>query len=105
HIVLADRDAFPGSSHGTAEACTCSRRIAKIRADRFFHLLAAVQQPEHDKQRHHRGDEIGVSDLPCPAVMPAVAAFLLDDVDGGRSLLALPPACAVAPPFDAPSNS
>ena len=44
--------------------------------------LLRIQQPQHDEQRHHRGDEIGVSDFPCAAVMAAVAAFFLEDDDG-----------------------
>jgi hypothetical protein len=37
------------------------------------------QEPEHHEQRHHRGDEVGVGDLPGPAVV-AVATDLLDDL-------------------------
>ena len=57
-------------------------RIAEIAADCFLDLFTAAQQPQHDKQRHHRSDKIGEGNLPRPAMVTAVA-FLpaLDDDD------------------------
>ena len=45
-------------------------------------LVAGVDDPQHEEERHHRGHEIGEGDLPGAAVM-AVAAhhLLLDDDD------------------------
>ena len=57
--------------------------ILEISADRLLHLLAAVQQPQHDEQRHHGGDEIRVGHLPGAAVVAAMRHLLLDD-DGSR---------------------
>ena len=43
--------------------------IAEIAADGVLNLLAAVEQPKNDKERHHRGDKIGVGDFPRAAVV------------------------------------
>ena len=57
-------------------------RIFEIAADCNLKLLAAVHEPQHDEERHHGGDEIGIGYLPRATVMAAVAAFFLDDDDG-----------------------
>ena len=49
-----------------------ARWILKISADGFLHLLAGIEQPEHDEQRHHRGHEVCVRNLPGSAVMSTV---------------------------------
>ena len=75
----------PWPDHVAADFLRRSGGILEISADGVLHLLAAVQQPEHDEQRHHGGHEIGVGHFPRAAMMAAVAAFFLDDDD--RSLV------------------
>ena len=60
--------------------------ILEISADGLLDLLAGAEQPEHDEQGHHGGDEIGVGHFPRTAVMAAVASFFLDDDDGAGSV-------------------
>src|SRR5207237_3405447 len=67
HVLAAH---FVGSSRG----------IAKISGDGFSDRLAGVEQPEHDEERHHGGDEILLSDLPGAAVVSTMTRFLLDNV-------------------------
>src|ERR1039458_9472984 len=61
-------------------------RILEVSADGLLHLFTGVEQPQHDEERHHGGDEVGVSDLPCAAVVAAMALLLLDNDDGGRQV-------------------
>ncbi len=56
--------------------------VFEVSANGFLNLLAGVEEPEDDKEGHHGGDEIGVGDLPCAAVVAAVATFFLEDDDG-----------------------
>ncbi len=45
-------------------------------------LRGRAEQPQEQEERHHRGDEIGVRDLPCAAMMAAMAFdvdLLVDD--------------------------
>ena len=48
-------------------------RMAKGPFNRLLDLLVLGGQPEHEEQRHHRGDEIRVGDLPGAAVMTMFA--------------------------------
>jgi hypothetical protein len=75
-----------------------SARISEVAAHRLLYLrLAAAQEPQHDEQRHHGGDKVGIGNLPRAAVMAAMAAFFLDDDDGrGRHDAAYPAAAPVA---------
>src|SRR5579875_1206337 len=61
-----------------------ARRVLEVAADGLLYGLAGVHQPEHDEQGHHRGDEIGISNLPGAAVVAAMTAFAFDD-DGLRA--------------------
>ena len=44
-----------------------------------------VEQPQQEKERHHRGDEVGIGDLP-GATMVAAVANALDPLDDERLL-------------------
>jgi hypothetical protein len=47
---------------------------------RFCRGIACGKNPQQQKQRHHGGDKVGIGNLPCAAVMTAVALFdLFDD--------------------------
>src|SRR5208337_322055 len=59
-----------------------SAGIFEVPADRHLNRLTAVHQPQHDEQRHHGRDEVGIGNLPRTAVMAAMAAFFPDDDDG-----------------------
>ena len=72
----------PRSSHVGADFLGVAGGVFEISANGFLNLLAGVEKPENDKERHHGGDEIGVGDLPCAAMVAAVAAFFLEDDDG-----------------------
>src|SRR5438552_14320269 len=65
----------------------CSRGIAKISGDGFSDRLAGVEQPEHDEERHHGGDEICIGNLPGAAVVSTMTRFLLDNDDGAGAVL------------------
>jgi len=56
----------------------------KYPPDRFLNLFAAVHELKNDEQRHHRDDEVRISNLPGSAVVAAMADLFLDD-DGRRS--------------------
>ena len=43
--------------------------IVEISCHRLAHMLAGIHEPEDDEERHHRGDEVGVGDLPRAAVV------------------------------------
>ncbi len=81
HIVFGQHEIFALAHHVAADFLRRSGGILEISADGVLHLLAAVQQPEHDEQRHHGGDEVRVGHFPRAAVMAAVAALFLDDDD------------------------
>ena len=59
----------------------------------------------HQEERHHRGDEVRVGDLPGAAVMAGVAALLLDDDDGVLASLRSTPPPPSAPSRRAPRQS
>ena len=83
HVVFGRWRRFsPRPVDGAAGLFAVARGIVEVAGDGFFDLLAGVQQPEDDEERHHGGDEVGVGDLPRAAVMAAVADFFLDDDDG-----------------------
>src|SRR5207244_13395342 len=65
----------------------CAGRIAEISGDGFSHGLAGVEQPEHDKERHHGGDEICIGNLPGAAVVSTMTRFLLDNDDWAGAVL------------------
>src|SRR4029077_7781516 len=79
HVVLIHDEVLTGSHHIGSDHLRSSGRILEIAAHRFLDLDAAVHQPQHDEQCHHRGHEIRVRHLPGPAVVAAMAHFLLDD--------------------------
>ncbi len=83
HVVFMDGKAFaPGASQSVSDVFPMPGRIAEIATHGLLDLFTAAQQPQHDKQRHHRGDKIGEGNLPRPAMVPAVAllpAFNDDD--------------------------
>ena len=65
----------------------CAGRIAEIPGDGFPHGLAGIEQPEHDEERHHGGDEICIGNLPGAAVVSTMTRFLLDNDDGAGAVL------------------
>ena len=73
---------FSRALHVGANLLRGAGRIFEISANCLLHLLAAVEQPEHDEQCHHGGDKVGIGDFPRAAMMAAVAAFFLEDDDG-----------------------
>src|SRR5262249_26472609 len=81
HIVLVHDEVFVRTDHIAANLFRRARRILEISAHCFLNLLAAVHQPQHDEQRHHRRHEIRVRHFPRAAVMAAMPALLLDDDD------------------------
>ncbi len=60
--------------------------ILEVAAHGDLNLLAAVHQPKHDEQRHHRRHEVGIGHFPRAAMMAAVCPFFLDDDDGSFGL-------------------
>ena len=52
------------------------RRVEVILDALLVELRRRTEQPHQQEERHHRGDEVGVGDLPCAAVMAAVIAAL-----------------------------
>ena len=59
-----------------------------------------VQQPHQQEERHHRGDEIGIGDLPRAAVVAAFDHLLTPD---SRSTPCRSP-CLLPPPIDHPRD-
>src|SRR4030095_15018210 len=57
------------------------RRVLEVLGDGGLHRVVLAHDPEHDEERPHRGDEVGVGDLPGAAMMAAAVALLLDDPD------------------------
>ena len=82
HVVAYEDEVFSRAHHVGADFFRGSGGIFEISADGFLNLLAGVEQPEDDEERHHGGDEVGVGDFPRAAVVAAVAAFFLEDDDG-----------------------
>jgi len=82
HVVFGEGEILAGTLHGRSNFRGGAGGIFKISAYRFLHFFAGTEQPEHDEQGHHGGNEIGVGDLPGAAVMASVAAFFLEDDDG-----------------------
>jgi len=82
HVVAGQREILSGARHVGADFFGCARGIFEISADGLLNLLARVEQPENDEQRHHRSDKVGIRDLPRAPVVTAVAALLLENDDG-----------------------
>jgi hypothetical protein len=61
--------------------------ILEISANSLLHLVAAIHQPKHDKQRHHRGNKIGIHHLPRATMVPTMRGFLFDDDRSRRNVL------------------
>src|SRR5262249_58871417 len=59
-------------------------RIIEIGLDRQAGRLVHGDDPHHQEEGHHRGDEIGVRHLPGSPLVAAVAALLLDDANDWR---------------------
>src|SRR5438128_4940730 len=91
----------------------CAGRIAEVPGDGFPHGLAGIEQPEHDEERHHGGDEICIGNLPGAAVVSTMTRFLLDNDDWAGAILipyagaasAAGAADSLPPPRQAFSNS
>src|ERR1019366_136225 len=82
HVVVSEDEVLARSGHVGSDFLGVAGGVFEISANGFLNLLAGAEEPENDKERHHGGDEIGVGDLPCAAVVAAVATFLLEDDDG-----------------------
>jgi len=82
HIIFGQHEIFALAHHVAAHFLRSSGGILEISADGVLHLLAAVQQPEHDEQGHHGRNEIRVGHFPGSAMMAGVAALFFDDDDG-----------------------
>ena len=58
-------------------------RLAEVMGDhRLVLAIGRAEEPEHEKERHHGGDEVGIGDFPGAAVMTAAMlqpAFFCDD--------------------------
>src|SRR6266496_5181705 len=81
HVVLADREVFTRTSLAVSDLFGHSCWILEISANRFANLFTAVQEPEHDKQRHHGRDKIGIGYFPSSAVVSGMPALLLNNND------------------------
>ena len=66
----------------TQNQIATGKKIATAK-DNSLLLVRRAEEPHHQEEGHHRGDEIGVGDLPCAAVM-AVRDDLLPLDDDGR---------------------
>ena len=104
HVLLAKIQVLPRAPHRASHHLGIARGVLEVSAHRLLHLLAGIQQPEHDEQGHHRGHKIGVGHLPRAAVMAAVAGNFLDDDRAVRHLVRLrrkppcaPPSCMTSP--------
>ena len=82
HVVFGENEILARARIESSFLIGRSAGIAKVSTDGLLHGLAATEQPEHDEQRHHGGDEIGIGDLPRAAMMAAVATFFLEDDNG-----------------------
>ena len=49
--------------------------IAEVAGDARLDRLALADEPHHQEERHHRGHEVGVGDLPRAAVMAVAVPF------------------------------
>jgi len=81
HIVLGQRQRLARTLHIAANLFRRSGRIFEIPSHCNLSLLAAVQQPEHNEQRHHGGHEIRIGDFSRASMVAAVAATFLDHDD------------------------
>ena len=75
-ILAIHGERFADARVGGAGLTALSGGILKIAAHRFLHFFARAQQPQNDKQRHHRSDEIGIGDFPGAAVLIIVLCAL-----------------------------
>ena len=73
HVVYLDLHRLARAGDSGPYHFSFSTRVAKIAAHRLLHALTAAEQPQHDEQGHHRSDEVGIGDFPCPAMMSAMA--------------------------------
>src|ERR1039458_1054257 len=74
HVVVSEDEVLARSGHVGSDFLGVAGGVFEISANGFLNLLAGAEEPENDKERHHGGDEIGVGDLPCAAV---VALFIV----------------------------
>src|SRR5437870_3827373 len=86
-IIFGDGEVLSRADVLAAHFVGCAGRIAEISGDGFSHGLAGVEQPEHDKERHHGGDEICIGNLPGAAVVSTMTRFLLDNDDWAGAVL------------------
>ncbi len=82
HGIAGRRGHGAGSAHRGAQQLAGAHGIVEVAGHGLFHLVAGTHQPQHDKQRHHGGNKVGVGHLPCAAVVAGVAAVPLDHDDG-----------------------
>jgi hypothetical protein len=75
HIVFGEDEIFGDAVHVAARGFGGAAGVAEVAADGFLYFLTGVEEPEDDEESHHRGDEVGIGDLPRTAVMAAVASF------------------------------
>ena len=82
HLGFVDRQTFAtDTAKPVADVLAFAGGIGEIPAHRLLHLFAAAKEPQHNKQRHHGRNEIGVSHFPGPAVVSTVAGYLFPDDD------------------------
>ena len=85
HVIASDAEIFAGAGHTGAGFAAAAAGVVEIPGNGFFdRFRGGTDQPEHEEECHHGGNEIGVSDLPGATVMSAVSAFFLEDDDGAR---------------------
>jgi hypothetical protein len=82
HVVFGQHEIFALTYHVAAHFLGGSGGVLEIPAHCILDLLAAIQQPQHDKQGHHGRNEIRVGHFPGSAMMAGVAALFFDDDDG-----------------------
>jgi len=81
HVVFFQVDSTSCTLRPAPLVFAFSAGIQEITANHLLRLLAGIQQPQDNEQRHHRSYEIGVRDFPRPAVMRGVPPSLFDDND------------------------
>jgi hypothetical protein len=79
HVVLAYADVLARAALPGADFRFPPERIVDVSRHGLFYGFARAHQPEHNEERHHRGNEIRVSHFPRSAVMAGVDNLLLDD--------------------------
>ncbi len=81
HAVAAKGTVAPAR-----DAVYRDRRVKVIRKPLALFFRRCVQQPHQKKERHHRGHEVGICHLPCPAMVAAALDDLLSLDDDWRSI-------------------